>query len=362
MNPRAKFQAIFSVKSSHIQTRSGTFRVNTRTRRAYWIVGRDLCLYHCEDFAHVPRSHRHAALEFKIPIWSPFEHTGYHCMWSGAVAMVWFWDQETVAASSDVRAPPRTKREGRGESHGQVVPETLFYPRKANEVHLQPCREGFELQHWRGNVLAAASWFSQRPDTSQMERFLGRQENDEETWLKELEKTAAVGQARLSRRPWVVPLNYRDWLEANERPLAMLTFLSLLLVAVWQEARIWKVQQLEERTQVELEGHQDRLAPLLRAQDELLALRATNLALLDILGEPSQARLMTLVDEAIPDPAATFREWLYQRPELRVVVADPAPDPIGYVRALEGEPLFEEVNAEPLPGNDGIVITLKVRE
>ena len=336
---RAKPQAIFSVKSSYIQTRSGTFRVNARTRRAYWIVARSLCLYHCEDFAHVPRSHRQAALEFKIPVWSPFERTGYHCVWSGATAMVWFWDQDTVATASDIRAQTHTKPGRRGDSRVQVVPETMFYPRKSDGVHLQPCREGFELQHWRKDMLAAASWFPQRPDTSQVEWFLGRREGDAETSPTELEKPAAVDHARLSREPWAIRLDYREWLAANERPLAVLAFLVLLLAAVWQEARIWKVQQLEASTLVELAGHQEHLAPLLRARDELSELRARNLALLDILGGPSQAQLMALVDKAIPNPAAMFQEWLYQRPELRVVVEDPAPDPIGYVRALEREPL-----------------------
>ena len=135
----------------------------------------------------------------------------------------------------------------------------------------------------------------------------------------------------------------------------------------WANARTRRAysttaQQLEESTRVELGSNQDRLAPLLRARDELLELQTNNLALLNILHEPSLARLVSPVDEAIPNPAAMFWEWLYQRPELRVVVEDPAPDPIGYVRALEGEPLFEEVSAELLPGNDGILTTLRVRE
>ena len=277
--------------------------------------------------------------------------------------MVWFWDQDTVAAAPDRPARAPSTRGRRDAARVAVVPETVFYPQKPDGVHLQPCREGFELQHWRRNVLAAASWFPERPEPREVERFLGLRDIDEETWPETLAKTAAAaGPARLARRPWTVPPDFRGRLEAHERPLAALAFLTLLLAAVWQEARIWHVQQLDARARVELAGQRDRLAPLLRAQDELAALRATNRALLELLGEPSQARLMRLVDEAVPNPAATFREWLYQRPELRVVVVDPAPDPIAYVRALEGEPLFEEVRAEPLPGQDGILMTLKVRE
>ena len=105
--------------------------------------------------------------------------------WSGS------GDEDTVATASDIRAQPHMKPGRRGVSRVQAVPETLFYPRGSDGVHLQPCREGFELQHWRKNVLIAALWFPQRPDTSQVERFLGRQEIDDETSPEDLEKTAA---------------------------------------------------------------------------------------------------------------------------------------------------------------------------
>ena len=48
-----------------------------------------------------------------------------------------------------------------------------------------------------------------------------------------------------------------------------------------------------------------------------------------------------------------------------MIVTDPAPDPIGYIRRLEAEPLFEPVKAEPAHGENGenrLEITLRVRE
>ena len=107
---------------------------------------------------------------------------------------------------------------------------------------------------------------------------------------------------------------------------------------------------------------QDRVGPLLEARNELLRLRRTNRALVALLNEPSQAHLMALVDRTIPSPEAEFREWRYQQGELTVVVEDPDPDPIAYVRALEEEPLFEQVRAEPARGGEGrLRITLRVR-
>ena len=47
-----------------------------------------------------------------------------------------------------------------------------------------------------------------------------------------------------------------------------------------------------------------------------------------------------------------------------MIVTDPAPDPIAYVRRLESEPLFEQEKAEPAHGENGenrLEITLRVR-
>ena len=48
-----------------------------------------------------------------------------------------------------------------------------------------------------------------------------------------------------------------------------------------------------------------------------------------------------------------------------MIVTDPAPDPIAYVRRLESEPLFEQVKAEPADhgenGENRLEITLRVR-
>ena len=71
---------------------------------------------------------------------------------------------------------------------------------------------------------------------------------------------------------------------------------------------------------------------------------------------------MGLVARALPSAEAEFREWRYQQRELKVVVEDPDPDPIEYVRSLEAEPLFDQVKAEPARGDNRLEITLRVRE
>ena len=240
----------------------------------------------------------------------------------------------------------------------RVLPETVFQPRKPDGLHLQRCREGFELQYWRSDVLADAFWFPDRPDRRKLRWFIDRQAGGAQA-LQSSKLGVAGGE--LSPDPWRVPLAPGEWLEANERVLVATGLLVLALAVAWQEARFWKIRHLAESAATELARMQDRLEPLLSARSELVRLHRTNRALSAILREPSQARLMGLVDRAIPSAGARFREWHYQQRELKVIVEDPDLDPIAYVRALEAEPLFDQVRAEPVRGDDRIEITLRVR-
>ena len=367
MNNLLKLRRRFSSKRNVIQTRGETVQLPARSLHPHWIVGRDLCMYRREDFANVPRSKRRSALALKLPVWSPFERTGHHCVWSGSSAMVWFWDEDKIGAGPDASETPdaseardaqRTVAGANRAAGIRVRPETVFYARKPDGLYLQACREGFELQYWRSDVLADAFWLPDRPDERNLRWFLDRQ--GAEAHAAPLSAPAATG-AEIAPEPWSVSLTPGEWLEANERTLVATCLLALSLVVVWQEARFWKIHYLKDTVVSEFARMQDELDPLLEARNELLRLRRTNQALSEILGEPSQARLMGLVDRAIPSAEAQFREWRYQQRELKVIVEDPELDPITYVRSLEAEPLFDQVRAEPARGDNQIEITLRVR-
>ena len=357
MSLSSRLRRLFSNRPNVIQTRDGAAPSPVRSRHPHWIVGRGLCMYRCEDFGSVPRNKRRSALELRLPVWSPFERTGYHCVWSGASAMLWYWDEEKVAAGRGASRGRLRGAAARSAARVRVLPETVFHARKPDGLHLQPCREGFELQHWRTNLLVDSFWFPERPRERQVGWFLGRQAGASPS-----QSVAEARDAEIAPEPWTTSLAPREWLEANERALVTACLLVLALALVWQEARFWKVRHLERAAATELARLQDRLGPRLEARNELLRLRRTNRALAQILNEPSQARLMLLVDRALPNAEAEFREWRYQQGELSVVVEDPDPDPIAYVRALEAEPLFDQVRAEPAPGGEGrLEITLRVR-
>lgn len=361
----------FSNKPNVIQTRRGTERLPFTSFHPHWIVGRGLCMYRSEDFGHVPGNKRRAALALKLPLWSPFVRTGHHCVWEGGRAMVWFWDADAISpvpadADASVAAPPGGVF---SETPTRVRPETVFLPRMSDGAHLQACREGFELQHWRGRVLERSYWFRHRPDHTRVESVLaqwgaGAEAPQPGPPNPALEESATDGQASrqdLTHEPWSSSLTPREWLETNERSVVAAVLLVLALTATWHEARYWQARYLLQTAEEEFASLQHDLDPVLSARNELLALRSRNLAVAEILQEPSQAYLMGLVDSAIPSPDARFRQWSYQQRELTVVVKDERADPIAYVRSLEAHPMFEQVEAKQGRTEDEILMTLVVR-
>ena len=87
-------------------------------------------MYRHEDFTGIPRRKRCAALELKLPVWSPFERTGYHCVWSGSAAMVWFWDEDKVAVDGEALDARRVETAADRTARVRVLPETVFFTKK----------------------------------------------------------------------------------------------------------------------------------------------------------------------------------------------------------------------------------------
>ena len=341
----------FSDKPNAIQTRGRVARLPARSLHRHWIVGRGLCMYRCEDFTNVPKGRRPAALALQAPVWSPFENTGFHAVWSGSTAMVWFWDSDVVT----VRPEELFDNPGpQSAARVRIRPETVFMPRKSDGVHLQACRQGFELQHWQDEVLKDAFWLPGRPDEARIDWFCRRR--GVATGLQSVAEADAV-----AAEPWPGTVPLREWVLANERPLAASVLAVLVLVLVWQEVRIGKMGYLGEAAAAELAEMEQELGPALSARNELVRLRGRNKALARILNQPSQARIIGLADQAVPGDSARFYQWRYQQGELRITVEDPILDPIAYVRALEAVPLFDQVQVGQSRRGNRVEITLRVR-
>jgi len=310
-------------------------------------VGRGLCLYRWEDFSNLPKNRRSAALALKLPLWSPFETTGHHCVWSGGAAMVWLWDASRVAS----RGP-----EGRADDQRlRIVPETVFLPRQSDGVFVQPCFDGFELQFWQDDALRDSIWFEDRPTDAVVASFLTRHHVSAQSAVLAPGPTGAF-----STEPWRVPVSPKEWLQANEGRLVAASVLTLTLVIVGLETRIWSVHHEARAAAAQLAGVEDELGPLLAERTAFLNLRRLNEGMAAILAEPSQALLMALVDETIPSATATFEAWTYQRPELTVVVEDETLDPVAYVESLEEEPRFDDVGVQLVRGGDQLEVTVGV--
>lgn len=313
-----------------------------RSRQPHWIVGRDLCLYRHQSFANVPANRRPAALRLQLPVWSPFANTGHHCVWAGAEAMVWLWDADAVQV--DAAAVPGF--DARQAAAARVRPETVFHRRRQDGACLLRCHAGAELQFWRSAVLVDSFWSPEAPDPGRQAWFLERQGVDDAPPLPAPEMAALA-------EPWASPVRPADWLAARERPLAVAALAVLLAAALWHETRYWKVSAASEAAQAEFAARQDELGPVLAGRAELARLRRRAGAMAAILAEPSQARIMGLVDQALPSPGARFRQWRYQQGELRVLVADHELDPLAYVQALEPHFASVEVGASGRQGGDG---------
>ena len=152
------------------------------------------------------------------------------------------------------------------------------------------------------------------------------------------------------------PIRGSGW-HRNQRVLAAACLLPLVLVVLWQEARYWKVRHIEAVATRGLDTLQAQLTPIFEARKALLDLRRTNLALLEALREPSQARLMDAVDRAIPSRDAEFREWRYQRGELTVLIEDRNPDPISLYPFTRSAAVFDQVRPKPHRNRDRVEIT-----
>lgn len=339
----------FSKSPNLLQSRGGVLLLPFRSLRPHWILGRGLCLYRCEGFDHVPRAKREAALAFQVPGWSPFDRTGHFAVWSGGSAMVWYWDADAVALSA---GHPALEEAGAEPGQCLILPETLFRPHPQDGLCLQSCQEGYEIQHWRGGLLQGSHWSLEAPTAQRLAWFADRQGIDEAAEPPLLDELLA--------EPWSSDLSPREWLLRNELRLAAALALIFSATLIWQEARHWKHGWVGDGFETSFAEIQEEVAPFMAARDGHRNLSGINQALTELLRRPSQAYLMGLVDQTVPNPEAKFVEWHYQQGELKVVVEDAQASPVEYVRQVEAQPMFGEVRVEQGRRPNQLELTMKV--
>ena len=355
----------FARRRSAIQTRTGVALLEGKTVQARWIVARSLCMYRSEDFANIPRNRRDAAVALRIPVWSPFERVGHYCAWSGTTAMVWFWNAAAVEADAALldlpardAAPPGTPR-----SDVRMLPETVLYPKRTDGVHVQACREGFDLQYWRDGALVDSLWLPGAPDAGRVDAFAAQHFSDGDSaddTSAPVMAAPSASPATFAADPWAAPPNPRAWLVANERVVVVAALAFLAAVAAFQEARYWRYHLAHAADTAELRAIDEQLAPVLDARDKLVAQNGRNAFLARALDHPSQALLMLRVDRALPSKAIQYRSWRYQQQDLAMVISSNAPvDPVAVIANLQAVPSFADVR----PGRsdqNGLEVHLRI--
>ena len=356
----SELRRLFSNQPNVIQTADGVRRLRANALRKHWVVGRGLCMYRCERFPTVPRNRRGAALELNLPLWSPFPRTGHHCVWADDTAMVWFWDASQVRNRSTLNEDDSEHWadffEGDDvDDRVRVRPETVFHAKKENGFHLQECQHGFEMQYWRDGVLSSSFWLPEHPNRQRIDWFLSGvgESAQQDDWA------AAAVPAAFAAEPWATPETPREWLLRNERRLALTTLATFLVVALWQEARIWRVHWSADAAAANLAQRNVELGPTLATREEARRLRRRNTDLAAILNAPSQARLMGLVHETLPDLSGEFQEWRYNQGDLNLVLKGPDIDPVAYVQGLEQA--FDQVDLSQAQKPGQIEVDLKAR-
>ena len=359
----ARVRRRFARQPCALQTRAGVEALDTQSVHPRWIVARSLCLYRSEDFADVPRNRRDAAVTLKIPVWSPFESTGHHCVWSGSRAMVWFWDESGVEVNPvDLGLPPTDAASG-VPANVRLLPETVLYPKQHDGPWVQQCREGFDLQFWRDGALLDSLWLPAPPDAQRVQAFLGQlgaATAEAGHTTAAMPASLPVSTPAFQPEPWISPLTPRAWLIANERALVIAALTLAAAAAALQEARYWRYHLAQLSDAAELRTIDRELAPVLDARGELLAVQRRSEFLAGIANHPSQAEVMVQVDRALPDDDTEFGTWRYQQNDLSVVLAGgPEQDAVAIIAGLQAVPTFADVE----PGRtypDGFEVDLRI--
>ncbi len=345
----SQYRYHFYNKPVYINTSEGTFVVPRKGPRAQLLVGRGLSMFRYHDFSNVPKNRRALALAQKIALWSPFEKTDYHSHWDDSAAMVWYWDARQASNLPDEK-PEETDIQAE-HSALTKLPEAIFLPNRTEGVYIQQCQHGFDLQYWNSERLVDSRWFAEQPTDTSVKAFCVQHKVAEQ---------ATTSPLTWQQAPWRQVLSPQQWLQVYEKNIVVAALIALSAVFLWQETRYWKAHWLTGYAAEQYAQSSIDLDPLLQDRSEVQRYYQINEAILKVVGEPSQVRLMTDLSQAIPNDEALFKQWLFQRGQLEVTVEDASADPIEYVRRVQALPLFSDVHTEQARKENALKLVMKL--
>jgi hypothetical protein len=241
-----------------------------------------------------------------------------------------------------------------------VLPEAALRPPAAEAVRLTECLDGVEGQYWSAGALSASRWWPRLPD--------------ERSWIM-FQRGASVPPDRIDRAvPTPLRLGWLDrpWTRTRNAPGFDLSRLDLRLFAAalvvvmlaaygYQGAEYVRVRGNAAALARDVEMRSAAIDPILTARtgalDNLKAIRALH----DLAPYPSQLALMARVAEFLPPDKSRLDDWLYDRGQLEISIADDQPiDVVRLVRSMEGSGYFREVAADRTGNNNTVRLRASV--
>lgn len=302
---------------------------------SFWIVGRELLLYHYLDLSSIPRKQRSKVLGQKTDQLSPFVDTGHYAIDQEGHIMLWLWDEE-LRKSAFQEALAGYSALANHILSLEVIPETLLHAKGQEGKEKVACTVGEDDQIWRSGKLVSSLWVN---------RIDGDVTADLEV------------EANFLGGPWTD--NVDAWPVFSEQLLWRSGILILLLVAVFQMGSaagfVWKSSTLSEQ----LESAREQVASLARIRSEVRSLKTRNNQLLESMGRYDQLSILAEFDGLIPQ-TATITEWIYLDETLRVQLKDKNLDNRDYLERLGNSRLFNDASIAPGSDAQSAIVSLEV--
>lgn len=337
----------------YLHSRSGVREPPPGRGRHYWVVARELC-----RFFRVPLLQGAAvkqqldALALQTKRLSSFAETGSHYHFGPDFISLWIWDQGLERDAADTV--------GVDIDRLRVLPETALKPEGDDGVRLVATLDGVEGQSWIDGALAASRLWPAPPD--------------DRAWVM-FQRGASVAPDRITAVP-PEPMEL-DWLDrpwtrsraSSQFDLAQVNLpmvaagigTAFLIAYAYLGVEWIRVERDIAGVRAQAMARTQAAAPEVEARAKALKTVAEIEALRKLDPYPTQLWVMSHVSDIMPQNDTHFTEWNYDRGKLQIsVAAGQRLDAIYFVRALQNNKAFKNVEAERASDDNSLRIRLAV--
>lgn len=323
--------------SHYVQTTESVILPTNLTTRAQWVVSRSLCLFKCFDVNGLPTKNKSEALEVLVRRWVPFEHVGYHVIFTSQFAVVWAWDKSQVESSV----------EELGVQLVSVLPESVYYSERdgTGSRWIKSQDKGYIFQLWADGVLIIEKWFATLPSTSKFDLFTRALEipsNIELSWeqLSEICHSAQdIGSQSLLQSPWGAKnknLSIVQNLPWEITSIIAVTF-CLVLSYVWTISSSFSIYASLNEVNDRVNKIEKSVEPVLTARISAESENRRLKELITLFDYPSQSNVIADVSDILLSFELILKEWEFQGARIELITE-------GKVNTLNLVKKFEELS------------------